>query len=349
MKTIDERRGRWARPTFYGASLAVVLWAGLAVPMPFVEYLPGQPQPIAPLIQIEGAGDNERQIDVSMLTVVVRQQPPAQVLAAWFDGERRLLPVERVFPQDIDRSEYQRRQRVRFSHQFEIAAVVGARAAGVDAELMSGVVVTDVVEGSASDGHLEPGDVVRAVNGRIIEAADELHRLVVSRNVGDDLVLTVVREGSERTVVIRLGEIAGLDGPRLGITIQTAVEVVRLPFEISLADGVRIGGPSAGLMIGLTVYAMLADDDPLAGWTIAGTGSLDADGSVGAVGGVPEKVRAAIESGVDVVFVPTRQLEEAQQVHGVEATRLIGVASLDEAIAALRELSAGGLDAGPVT
>lgn len=348
MTTIRGGRRRWVRPAFYGASVAVVLWAALAVPMPFVEYLPSQPQPIAPMIQIEGVDDDELSIDTSMLTVIVKQQPPAHVVAAWLDDERRLLPVERVIPRDLDRSEYQRLQRERFSRQFEVAAAVGASAAGVDTELLSEVVVTDVLEGSAADGRLEPGDVVRAVDGRTIDAAEELHHLVVSRDVGDELVLTVVRDGGEREVSVRLGAIAGLEGPRMGVTIRTAVDVVRLPFEITLADGVRIGGPSAGLMIGLTVYAILSEDDAFWGRTIAGTGSLDADGSVGTVGGVREKVRAALDFGADVIFVPAHQLEEAQRVGGVDGARLVGVASLAEAISALRDIHATAGDT-PVT
>ena len=333
----------WGRSVFHGASVAAVLWASVAVPLPFVEYLPSQPQAIAPLISIEDHGQDLNDLDdehghTAMLTVVTRQQPTLAVLAAWLDQDRRLLPVERVFPQHLDRSEYRRLQRERFSRQFEVAAVVGARAAGVDAELVSEVVVVEVVEGSAAEGTLHPGDVIRQVNGVPIEASDELSSLVVRGEVGDELDLMVVTNGEIRGVAIRPGELPGVDGPRLGITIQTAVDVVRLPFEIALADQVSIGGPSAGLMIGLTVYALLSDDPALNDLVVTGTGSLDANGGVGSVGGVPEKVRAALAYGADVVFVPERQLNEAMSVRGSDSMIIIGVATLSDAIEALQKV-----------
>ncbi|MEX0593029.1 MAG: PDZ domain-containing protein [Nitriliruptoraceae bacterium] len=339
-------RGGWGRSVFHGASVAAVLWASVAVPLPFVEYLPSRPQAIAPMISIEDYDEDIKHVDdehghTAMLTVVTRQQPTLAVLAAWFDQDRRLLPVERVFPQDLERSEYRRLQRERFSRQFEVAAAVGARAAGVDAQLVSEVVVVDVVEGSAAEGTLHPGDVIRHVNGVPIEASDELSSLVANGEVGDALDLTVVTDGEIREVTVRLGALPGVDGPRLGITIQTAVDVVRLPFEIALANEVSIGGPSAGLMIGLTVYAMLSGDPALDDLVVTGTGSLDANGGVGSVGGVPEKVRAAVAYGADVVFVPHRQIDEALSVRGIDGMTIIGVATLSEAIEALQELRRG--------
>jgi len=346
--SIDTGRPRpeWGRSAFYGASVAAVLWAGVAVPLPFVEYLPSRPHAIAPMISIEDYDQDIKSIDdeyghTAMLTVVTRQQPTLAVLAAWIDQDRRLLPVERVFPQGLERSEYRRLQRERFSRQFEVAAVVGARAAGVDADIVSEVVVVDVLEGSAAEGTLRPGDIIRQVNGVPIEASDELSSLVVNSDVGDSLDLTVVTDGEIREVTVRLSALPGVDGPRLGITIQTAVDVVRLPFDITLADEVRIGGPSAGLMIGLTVYAMLSGDPALDDLVITGTGSLDANGGVGSVGGVPEKVRAALAYGADVVFVPKRQIDEALSVRGAEEMTIIGVATLSEAIEALQELHRG--------
>lgn len=310
------------------------MWAGMTVPTPFVEYLPRDPQPIAPLILVDGA-ELAAGVDTKLLTIVVRQQPSLPALSAWLDDQRRLLPAARVLPQDIDRFEYQQRQRDRFSRQFEVAAAVGAQTAGIDAELVSEVVIVDIVDGSAADGRLIRGDVVVAVDGVSVTAAEELHHAVVNRAIGDELVVTIAREGRRSDVPIVLGAIPGVEGPRIGVTVQTAVDVVRLPFDIALANDVRIGGPSAGLMIGLTVYAALSGDRRFDGLAIAGTGSLDANGAVGTVGGVPEKVRAAIRDGADIVFVPAHQVDEARHVDGVDSVRLIGVSSLTEAIEAL--------------
>jgi Lon-like protease len=338
------RGRRRSRSAFYAASLLTVLWAALAVPLPLVEYVPGQPQLIAPMIVIERSevtSDEPPEPQISMLTVVVREQPTLSVLAAWLDPDRRLLPADRVLPPRGDRSEYRQLQRERFSRQFDLAAAVGARAAGIETELVSEVVVVDVLEGSAADGVLVPGDVVHAVDGVPIDAAEALSAAVLARQVGDEMTLAVARNGALHDVRIVLGSVPGVDGARLGVTIQTAVDVIRLPFDLRLADDVRIGGPSAGLMIGLTVYVMLGHHDLVEGLTVAGTGSLDANGGVGGVGGVPEKVRAAIASGADVVLVPRHQLDEALAVSTARDVHVIGVATLEEAIEALRQIRSG--------
>jgi Lon-like protease len=158
---------------------------------------------------------------------------------------------------------------------------------------------------------------------------------VRAREAGDELTLTVRHAGGEREVTVTLAAFGGVDEPRLGVAIETAVDELRLPFEIALDPGVRIGGPSAGLMVALTIYDLLSAEDLLAGRTVVGTGSLDADGRVGPVGGVPEKMLAAAEFGADVVLVPALQFDEALTT-APEDLVVIGVGDLDEALDALR-------------
>ena len=49
-----------------------------------------------------------------------------------------------------------------------------------------------------------------------------------------------------------------------------------------------IGGPSAGMMYALGLIDKLTPESETGGRTIAGTGTIDAEGNVGAIGGVPE-------------------------------------------------------------
>jgi Lon-like protease len=119
------------------------------------------------------------------------------------------------------------------------------------------------------------------------------------------------------------------------VQIATAVDEFVVPFEVALAPDVRIGGPSAGLMVAITIYDLLSEEDLLAGRTVMGTGSLDADGRVGPVGGVPEKMVAAADHGADLVFVPALQLEDALSDRAGRP-RVIGVDTFEEALEALR-------------
>lgn len=111
--------------------------------------------------------------------------------------------------------------------------------------------------------------------------------------------------------------------------------------ELNLAD---VGGPSAGLLFSLGIVDKLDGDgsggDLTGGRTIAGTGTITADGEVGAVGGVALKTQAARRDGATVFLVPEAECAEAQsELPG--GLRLVPVTSLTDAVNALRTLNRG--------
>lgn len=70
-----------------------------------------------------------------------------------------------------------------------------------------GAVVASVERDSpAEQAGLKPGDIVTAVNGRPIYDSGDLRNAIGLMRVGSDVELTVLREGSERVLVARLGE-----------------------------------------------------------------------------------------------------------------------------------------------
>ncbi len=329
------RPRRLGRVAFFAATAALVAWAAFLVPLPVIEYVPASPTAIPPLIEIDGAETTELDGEVALLTVFLRQQPTVAALGALIDPARDLIPYEEIYPPDIDRDEIRRVERERFARQFDIAAAVGASAAGVETELVTEVVIVQVLPGSPASGRLSPGEVVVAVDGDPLGSAEELQAISREGRIGDVLTLTVRRDGERRDVEVELAAFGGVDEPRIGVGIQTAVDEVRLPFEIRLAEDTRIGGPSAGLMVGVTVYDLLSEEDLLAGRYVVGTGTLDADGRVGTVSGVPEKVRSASADGADVMLVPRPHLEEALQA-APDDLQILGVSNLGEALEALR-------------
>lgn len=111
--------------------------------------------------------------------------------------------------------------------------------------------------------------------------------------------------------------------------------------ELNLAD---VGGPSAGLLFSLGIVDKLDGDgsggDLTGGRTIAGTGTITADGQVGAVGGVALKTQAAHRDGATVFLVPEAECSDAR-TELPEGLRLIPVTSLTGAVNALRALNRG--------
>ncbi|MFD3566252.1 S16 family serine protease [Streptomyces sp. NPDC058667] len=110
---------------------------------------------------------------------------------------------------------------------------------------------------------------------------------------------------------------------------------------LHLAD---IGGPSAGLLFSLGIVDKLAGDgdggDLTAGRIVAGTGTIEADGTVGAVGGVSLKTQAAARDGATVFLVPKAECSEAES-ELPKGLRLVPVTALDDAVESLRSLGQG--------
>ncbi|MFE5942597.1 S16 family serine protease [Streptomyces sp. NPDC056480] len=115
----------------------------------------------------------------------------------------------------------------------------------------------------------------------------------------------------------------------------------KVKVKLNLAD---IGGPSAGLLFSLGIVEKLDGDgaggDLTGGRIIAGTGTIEADGSVGAVGGVSLKTQAAARDGATVFLVPKAECSDAQ-AELPKGMRLIPVTALSDAVASLKALEQG--------
>ncbi|WP_405666444.1 S16 family serine protease [Streptomyces sp. NBC_00055] len=106
----------------------------------------------------------------------------------------------------------------------------------------------------------------------------------------------------------------------------------------------NVGGPSAGLFFALGIVDKLdgngSGGDLTGGRTVAGTGTIEANGDVGAVGGVSLKTQAARRDGATVFLVPKAECKEA----GAElpkGLKLIPVTTLKSAVSSLRALEQG--------
>lgn len=115
----------------------------------------------------------------------------------------------------------------------------------------------------------------------------------------------------------------------------------KVKVTLKLAD---VGGPSAGLLFSLGIVDKLDGDgsggDLTGGRSVAGTGTITADGRVGAVGGVSLKTQAARRDGATVFLVPKGECADAR-AGGADGLRLIPVATLKGAVESLRALERG--------
>ncbi|MFG2953543.1 S16 family serine protease [Streptomyces sp. NPDC048291] len=115
----------------------------------------------------------------------------------------------------------------------------------------------------------------------------------------------------------------------------------KVKVTLKLAD---VGGPSAGLLFSLGIIDKLdgngSGGDLTGGRNIAGTGTISADGAVGAVGGVALKTQAARRDGATVFLVPKDECADAK-AELPKGLRLVPVTSLKGAVSGLVALENG--------
>ena len=95
------------------------------------------------------------------------------------------------------------------------------------------------------------------------------------------------------------------------------------------------GGPSGGLIFTLGLIDLLTSEDLIKGRNIAGTGTIEIDGTVGPIGGVTEKIIGAKRAGATVLLISTQNCSELPAK--VEGIQIIAVEKIDQAIDYLRE------------
>jgi PDZ domain-containing protein len=228
---------------------------------------------------------------------------------------------------------------VAMKNSTETAVIVALRRVGYKINVEGlGAEVDEVVAHTPADGILQPGDVITTLDGTPTMSNDALVTTIRKHHPGDTVAMTVQSSGVTTQRSIKLAQSPPSQGPPhafIGITTSTKGNP-QLPFGVTIDAG-NIGGPSAGLAFTLGVMDELSTGDLTGGQIIAATGTIEADGTVGDVGGVVQKTAAVRKSGAVAFLVPPGEYQQALK-HAGSHLKVIKVANLEEAISALRSL-----------
>lgn len=226
------------------------------------------------------------------------------------------------------------------SQQDAVAAALTEMDVDFDTSLMVGKVVSD----SPSDGEFDVGDELVSASGKPIEDITQLHE-AVDRN-GDDsaMSVTVRRDGAQKELSVTPEKAAGQgNGPRYVLGIQVS-QTYEFPFDVAIRLN-DVGGPSAGMMFALGIIDKLTPG-PLAGDAkVAGTGTIDAEGEVGPIGGIRQKLYGARDGGADYFLAPAANCDEVVG-HVPDGLQVFKVDTLEDSLAVMEALADGddGLD-----
>ncbi|MDF2936391.1 MAG: signal protein [Paenibacillaceae bacterium] len=351
MKTMDNGRTLAAARTVISGLLALIFcYVTLFVPLPYYIFQPGTADDLQGMVHVQGGGYPETGRFL-LTTVGVSNATLAKMVEARFRGYEVHRQTAVRQPGESEEEYGERQHQVMLTSQSN-AIQAAYRAAGITYTIANkGIVVLSTAEGLPADGVLEPGDVIFKADGTPVDAGSKLDAIISGKKEGDAVRITYKR-GSvamEASFTLRALQTGEPNNRKLGIGIVTAdrkaVQAARQTDAVSVQAG-EIGGPSAGFMFALETYGLLLPDDLSRGYTIAGTGTIDPQGVVGAIGGARHKASAAHRAGADILFVPrgdqsaAEALKQAGKLHS--AMKVVEVGTLQEAITYLESLPPRG-------
>jgi Lon-like protease len=202
-----------------------------------------------------------------------------------------------------------------------------------------GAVIAGTFAGTPAYGVLNVGDVVTALDGAPTISADALAQALEGYHSGQTVTFTVRRNGTGNPgpVALTLKRTkVNVDGSYVYVNVGIEPEdqvAYDYPFPISI-NVTNIGGPSAGLAMTLGVIDVLSSGSLTGGHTVAATGTMDASGDVGDVGGVAQKTVAVENAGATIFLVPPQEYKAAMS-KDKPGLRIYAVSSLDQALQVL--------------
>ena len=319
-----------------GALITALLAIGvMAMPLPYVVLKPG------PTVNTLGSDNGKEVIQVTkaptstsagqLRLTTVSVQPKVELvwaIRAWMSLDQAVVPRELIYPPNQTEQQIEQQNQQEFKTSQTSAETVALRELGYPVQ----TVVTKVTPSGPSVGKLAPKDVLTSVNGVAVTGAGKLTELIRARKAGTTVTIGYTRDGKPGTVQITTNK-----EKRIGVEID---QQQPHPFTLGI-DLDEIGGPSAGLMFTLGIIDKLRTADLTGGKIIAGTGTIDDDGDVGPIGGIPQKLVGASRAGAQLFLVPAGNCAEALR-NAVSGLPMAEVATVDDALAALRTFATGG-------
>ncbi len=336
--------------------------------------VPADAEPVAPRVSF--AGVETYPSDGAIFFVTIRE-PAIQVLDWLGMGDD---PAARL-RSDVDKfgdrtaEERLREGQRQMSGAKEYAIYIALTRAGLEPEFVPGDAMVDYVlcleaneanteclEYAPAAEFLQELDVITELDGDPVSVISDVSAALSDREPGDVVPITVQRASGGEFVEVT-GEvevIAAPDDPNRTIVGFMAVDTatLQLPPGVEVfIETDNIGGPSAGLAFTLTLIDQLTEGDLTGGVRVAVTGSINPDGTVGAIGGLNSKASAVQQMGVDYLLVPASQPDDPTSPDSIAAARavvgddveIIPVATLEEALEVLARLGGDPLPPPPDT
>ena len=169
----------------------------------------------------------------------------------------------------------------------------------------------NIVIAVTKNNNLKVGDEILEVDGQKVENVIAIRKIIKSKKNNDELKIKIRRNNHEEEIKVLVKEEKNMK--IIGVVVTTDYDYELAP-NIKLKFKSSESGASGGLMLALSIYSKISDEDIIKGRTIAGTGTIDSLGNIGEIDGIRYKIMGANKNKVDLVLVPKENYKEALKV-----------------------------------
>jgi PDZ domain-containing protein len=335
-----------------GLVFLVLLILALTLPVPYVILSPGPTCNTlgtdedcggsgAVIIKVQGVTPRKTNGNLNLTTVGVSTQRLSvfDALSAWLQDDQVVVPKSSIYPPGQSQQQVDKQNTEQFSSSQDNAV----QAAACELGYPKAFGILGLSDKSPSSGKLKVGDAIVSVAGQPADTYAKLKAILEAKTPGSTVPVVVTRgaapnaSGTQVTTQVTLGPPPkDAKGASLGIIVSSE-PVCLTPYTVDLGLGGEIGGPSAGLMFALGIIDKVGPANLTDGRFIAGTGTIDPAGNVGAIGGIQLKMIAARDKGASVFLAPA---DNCGDVRGdtPSGLQVVKVSTLHEAVQDLGKL-----------
>lgn len=193
-----------------------------------------------------------------------------------------------------------------------------------------------VVIGVTINNGLKIGDEIIEINGKKVTDMNIVKEEINTHKTGDKLNIKIIRDKKEKEIEVEIKE--QNNKKILGVLIVTNSKYETDP-QIKLKFKQSESGSSGGMMMTLSIYSAISGENLLKGRKIAGTGTIEPDGTIGEISGIKYKIIGAHRNHMDIVLVPKDNYQEAITVAKERnyKMKIIKVNNIKEAIEYLKK------------
>lgn len=300
------------------------------LPLPYYIMAPGGTINITNRVEMEGYQVEKGSLN--MLYVSEYEATPASLLLAklrneWDIEKNKERQISNESAHDIET-----RNKIMRDNSLDVAMLLAYKEAGKKIDITE---KKNVAIATTKDNGLKVGDIILKADNNDVEDINTIKKLISTKNVGETITFKIMRNNSEKEVE---SKIYLEDNKKvIGVILITEYEYDADP-KVDIKFKSSESGSSGGMMLALTIYNAISDEDIIKGRNISGTGTIEPDGTIGEIDGIKYKIMGAVKDKMDLILVSPANYEEAIMVKNKYKydIKIIEVNTLKEAIEYLK-------------